>query len=59
MQPFDQLQEASIRRQFRLMYQDIGLSESLAVLHEIIVTGAILAEILSEELADENNRKKT
>lgn len=58
MKPFDQLQEAAIRRQFRLMYHDIGLDESLVVLREIIVTGAILAEVLAEELDEKSKENK-
>jgi hypothetical protein len=49
MKPFDELQEASMRIQFRTMYHDIGFNESCRVLSEIITTAAILAEVLCEE----------
>jgi hypothetical protein len=55
MKPFDQLQEAQMRSQFRHMYHDLGLDESLKVLHEIITTGAILAEVILEESDNESH----
>lgn len=53
MRAFDQLQEAEIKVQFRRMYADLGLLESLCVLNEILVTGRILAEVITEEKANE------
>ncbi len=57
MKPFDELREAEIRIQFRHMFRDIGISESLIVLQEIIVTASILAEVLAEELDDKSKRQ--
>lgn len=52
MSPFNELQEAEIRVQFRHMYNDIGFNESLVVLRELIITAAILSEVLAEEIND-------
>lgn len=49
MRAFGELEEAQIRSQFRAMYHDMGIEESIKVLHEIIVTASILAEVLVEE----------
>lgn len=57
MKPLDEMQEAQIRAQFRRMYNDIGLDQSLIVLQEIIVTAAILSEVLAEEL-DEKSKER-
>jgi hypothetical protein len=45
-----ELEEAAARREFRLMFYDIGLAESLKVLEHLILTAAILSEVLAEEL---------
>lgn len=57
--PFDEMQEALIRNQFRQMYYDIGFNQCLIVLQEIIVTAAILAEILAEEGPNGKEDKKS
>ncbi len=50
MKPLDEMQVALLKNQFKLMFHDIGLKESLVVLYEILQTAAILAEVLTDEV---------
>lgn len=55
--PFDEMQEAEIRNDFRRMYRDLGLKESMIVFTELIATTEILSEVLEEELLNEFKEK--
>lgn len=49
----NELNEAEIRLEMRRLYKEIGFSESLQCLYEILVSAAILAEIIHEEREEE------
>ena len=50
MSLFGPLEEAALRQQFRAMYRDIGMLESIIVLNEILTTAKILNEVLQDEM---------
>ena len=49
MRKLDEMQIALMKNQFKLMYADIGFTESLEVLNEILQTATILTEVLINE----------
>lgn len=58
MKSLDPMQVALIKNQFKLMLADIGMVESPYVLHEILQTGEILAEVLVDDQKKRHNENK-
>ena len=44
-----ELEEAELRVEFRALYRDLGYTESLQVLFELLTSSAVLAEVICEE----------
>lgn len=45
----NELEKAEIRLEMRNIYKDVGFTESLQVLLELIVSASIMAEVINEE----------
>lgn len=54
MSPFNELDEAEIRLEMRNIYKELGFTESLVVLLEILKSAEILMEVIAEERREEN-----
>ena len=49
MSKLNEMEKAIIKNKFKRMLADLGMIESIAVLYEILQTGEILAEVLTDE----------
>lgn len=55
MKVLDEATKAQLKFEFRDMYRKIGTAASLQCLYEIIESGILLVEVITEEMKNVNN----
>ena len=58
MSKLNEMEKAIIKNKFKRMLADLGMLESIAVLYEILQTGEILAEVLTDEQKRQQGEKE-
>lgn len=53
----NELDEAELRAEMRALYREVGFTEAIQVLLEILTGASILAEVIAEERNEKNKGK--